>query len=107
MNSPLVPALVVFVLFFFLLFFFAIRRPRSCPACGESLSAFQSPFTKTKRQWWEGGYLCQTCGCESDLAGRRVAPGTPPRRTSVVNGVVTVAVAAIPAALLLAFLLCG
>lgn len=43
-----------------------------CPGCGDTLPGFQSPFRKTWRQWWEGGYVCRNCGCEVDKAGNRV-----------------------------------
>ena len=46
-----------------------------CPDCGARLSGFQSPFTKTRRQWLEGGYLCRRCGCEVDLSGHKVEDG--------------------------------
>lgn len=74
MLSTFWPVLA-FAPFFLLLILHGSRR-RSCTACGGPLFGFQSPLTKLRRQWIEGGYLCQRCGCESDLSGVRVAPGT-------------------------------
>ena len=54
------------------------RQRRDCPNCGSPLSGIQSPFTKTWRQWVEGGYLCQNCGCQTNLAGEKVAPSPRP-----------------------------
>lgn len=71
MNSPMLIVLAPFAAFFFVLLFFGMRRVH-CPDCGARLSNFQSPFTKTRRQWLEGGYRCQRCGCESDLEGHKV-----------------------------------
>jgi hypothetical protein len=47
-------------------------RQQHCPDCGTPLPRVQSPFTKTRRQWLQGGYLCPNCGCETDLAGQKV-----------------------------------
>lgn len=66
---------LLFIPFFVVLMAHCLRR-KDCPECGSPLSGFQSPFTKTRRQWVEGGYLCQNCGCETDLAGNKVAAGT-------------------------------
>jgi hypothetical protein len=63
--------ILMFVPFFVFLMAFVQRR-RNCPDCGKPLSGLQSPFTKTRRQWLDGGYLCQNCGCETNLAGDRV-----------------------------------
>ena len=95
---------LMFLLFFVYLIVFAHQK-RSCPDCGQSLNLYQSPRTKTWRQWFEGGFLSQDCGCETTLAGERVAPGTGPRTSSVVRGVllVTLTVGAVP--VLLYFLL--
>ncbi len=105
MDSPMLPAFVAFAPFFVLLLFYMMRRPKACPECGERLPAFQSPLTKTRRMWIEGGYICRKCGCEADVAGRKVAAGTPPRARSLVLGIVVLATAAVPAAILLALLL--
>ena len=70
--------LLMFVPFFVLLLGFG-RRRRDCPDCGQPLPRIQSPFTKTRRQWVEGGYLCGNCGYETDLAGQKVVTGTGPR----------------------------
>ena len=51
----------------------------ACPECGTRAPLLVSPFTKTKRQWVEGGWTCQTCGTDVDAHGRRVAPGTGPQ----------------------------
>jgi hypothetical protein len=77
--------------FAWLLFF---GMGRTCPDCNRPLSPFQSPWTKTKRQWIEGGYVCQNCGCEVNIYGGKVAAGTPPKRQSIVLGIglVTLAV---------------
>lgn len=61
----------------FAVMFWLMMQVRSCPACGGPLRGYQSPFTKTRRQWIEGGYLCGRCGCESDRLGRIVPPDTP------------------------------
>jgi hypothetical protein len=69
--------LLMFVPFFVFLVFG--QRRRDCPDCGRPLPLIQSPFTKTRLQWLEGGYLCRNCRCETDLTGQKVAPGTSPR----------------------------
>jgi hypothetical protein len=55
---------------------FPSRRVR-CPECGASLPVIGSPFAKTRRMWRDGGFLCARCGCETDLAGGKVAPDMP------------------------------
>jgi DNA-directed RNA polymerase subunit RPC12/RpoP len=55
--------------------FHALRRVR-CPDCGDPLPVLYSPFRKTRRMWRRGGYLCARCGCETDLAGRKVTADT-------------------------------
>ena len=57
--------------------FLALRRVM-CPDCGDPLPLFYSPFEKTRRMWRAGGYLCPRCGCETDMAGRKVTADTPP-----------------------------
>ena len=47
--------------------------PSSCPECDSPISRFQSPFTKTERQWMKGGYRCANCDCQMDLNGKVVA----------------------------------
>lgn len=89
MDSAFWPILA-FVPFFFLLILDGVRR-RSCLACGGLLSGFQSPLTKTRRQWLEGGYLCRRCGCESDRTGARAASGTGPSRVALLTGIALVA----------------
>ena len=75
---PLFP----FAIFFGWLFLFGMKRRKACPDCNEALPSMQSPFTKTKRQWVEGGSVCQNCGCEADSAGAKVSGGTPSGRPS-------------------------
>jgi hypothetical protein len=78
-------AIILPILPFLPFFVIALReamRRRACPGCGARLSGFQSPLTKTRRQWLEGGYLCGRCGVESDLAGRVVAKEVPVERPS-------------------------
>jgi len=77
MDSPFVIALAPFFVFAVVLLVFGMRRV-NCPDCGTRLPNFQSPFTKTRRQWLEGGFLCLNCGCETDLSGRKVGDGTRP-----------------------------
>ena len=72
---------VLIFLPFFVVLFFSLLKRRNCPECGERLPAFQSPLTKTDRQWAFGGYLCRNCGCETDSHGRAVDPDAPVRGT--------------------------
>ena len=63
--SPLI-AVIVFTLV-------ATRNcPASCPDCNSSISRFQSPITKTKRQWIHGGFRCTNCDCQLDIRGNIV-----------------------------------
>ncbi len=94
-----------FGLFFAWLFFIGMRRQKSCPDCNEPLPRFQSPFSKTWRQWMEGGSVCQNCGCEADFGGRKVKAGTPPRPRSIFIGIGLLALAGVPAIVLLIMLL--
>lgn len=94
-----------FAVFFVWLLFFGLGRGKACPDCNRPLSPLQSPFTKTKRQWVEGGYVCQNCGCETDRAGKKVPAGTAPSRRSLIVGVGLLTLAAIPAVVLLTMLL--
>lgn len=96
---PLLP----FALFF--VFLFLVRSRKSCPDCGSPLPSFQSPRTKTKRQWLEGGFLCVHCGCESDVSGVKVLAGTPPRFQSTFNRIALVALALVVGAVLLLVLI--
>src|SRR5262245_42869698 len=77
MDSPFAIALVPFFAVAVVLVFFGMRRV-NCPDCGAQLPNFQSPFTKTRRQWLQGGFLCRNCGCETDRSGRKVGDGTRP-----------------------------
>lgn len=65
-----------FLAFFVILLVYALRRV-PCPDCGETLPSIYSPSQKTSRMWRSGGYLCAHCGCETDMAGRRVTADTP------------------------------
>jgi hypothetical protein len=53
-------------------------RPQECPGCGLPLSGVRSPLMKPWRHWVKGGYLCGSCGCETDLARRKGVPGPRP-----------------------------
>ena len=101
------PALLPFGAFFAWLILWTMLPRKACPNCETPLSRLQSPFTKTRRQWWEGGYVCQSCGCESDRAGNRVSAGTAPQRRAIVIGIALLAVVVIPALVLLAATVCG
>jgi hypothetical protein len=103
MNELWIP-LFPFAVFFAWLFFFGMGRGKSCPDCAKALPLFQSPFTKTKRQWVEGGYVCQNCGCEVDIAGAKVAAGTAPQRRSIIIGIGLLMLAVVPAFVLLIML---
>ncbi|MBI2422312.1 MAG: hypothetical protein HYV27_05735 [Candidatus Hydrogenedentes bacterium] len=87
------------------LFFWGLGTRKHCPDCAKPLPPFISPFTKTRRQWLEGGWVCSHCGCETDHAGNKVQPGvTPSRRTLyVLAGVLLLS--AVPAIVLFAVLL--
>ena len=78
----IVPTLLFFAFFLIVVL---LRRPGSCPECGEALPIFQSPLTKTRRQWLAGGYVCQRCGCETNLAGQKVKADSPPARFPIVT----------------------
>lgn len=98
---PLLP----FAIFFAWLFVPSIRHQKACPDCGQSLPIFQSPLTKTNRQWIEGGCVCRHCGCETDYSGAKVASGTPPRTRSIVIGATLLAIAALPAIAMICILI--
>jgi len=103
MNNFWIPLLPFIV--FFAWFFLAMARRKPCPGCNKPMPPFQSPFTKTKRQWWEGGYVCQHCGCEADIAGNQVPAGSAPKRRSIITGVALLTLAFVPAVILLSVLL--
>ena len=103
--SALLPFGVFYVLLTWLMLWMVLSR-KACPNCGTLLSRVQSPFTKTRRQWWEGGYVCPSCGCESDRAGNRVPAGTAPLRRFIVIGLALLAIVVIPALVLVAAILC-
>jgi len=44
---------------------------RTCPDCGTRLPKVLNPFTKTRRQWIHGGWVCHKCGCEVNTQGRK------------------------------------
>jgi hypothetical protein len=91
-------------MFFAGLFLFILVRRNACPDCNKPLWPIQSPFTKTWRQWVEGGYVCGNCGCQVDIAGRKVPAGTAPQQRSIITGLGLVALAVIPAIVLLVLL---
>lgn len=97
---PFVP----FALVFAWLFLFGVGRRRACPDCNQPLPLTQSPFTKTMRQWFEGGYICPNCGCEADVAGRKVLAGTAPQLRSVITSVALLALSVVPAIVMLVLL---
>ena len=66
------PVLVIAALFLI----YAMRRV-DCPDCGAALPKFYPPLRKTRRMWQAGGYLCARCGCETDVAGRKITADTP------------------------------
>lgn len=103
MPDSWMPLLPFAVFFAWLLFF--MRRTPACPDCHKPLSAIQSPLKKTPRQWLEGGYICANCGCESDIAGKKVAAGAAPQRRSILTAIGLLAVTGIPAAILTAILI--
>src|SRR5437879_5848234 len=103
MDDQFLPVLI-WVAFFVALLAFCLRR-RDCPDCGRPLSGIQSPLRKTWRQWVEAGYLCRTCGCETNRAGEKVAPGTGPRPGAGIRGVLLVTLPAVAGAVLLFFIL--
>jgi len=80
----ILPVLIL-LLFAFFLIVVPLRRPGPCPECGKAMPVFQSPLTKTRRQWLAGGYVCQHCGCETNLAGQKVTADSPPARFPIVQ----------------------
>ncbi|QDU50906.1 hypothetical protein [Gimesia panareensis] len=80
MLMPLFPFLFFFGLIFFL------GRGKTCPSCHKPMPLFQSPLTKSRRQWLVGGYRCPNCGCETDLKGRQVATSAVPDRGALKLG---------------------
>jgi len=78
-------------LVFALVFASLMPRPRDCPECGERLSIWSNPFRRSRRMWWEGGFRCPNCDCETDLQGRKIAAGTPPRPGAVRNRILMLA----------------
>jgi len=64
-------------------FFFLQRQaPRGCPNCRRQLPLLYAPWSKTRRQWVEGGYFCRSCQSEVDLQGRQVSLDEPPISTA-------------------------
>lgn len=68
----------LFPFLFFFALLFLLGRGKTCPSCHKPMPVFQSPLTKSRRQWLVGGYRCPNCGCETDLKGRQVAASTLP-----------------------------
>ena len=99
-NLPL-----LYFAIFFVWLFFNMQSRQPCPECGKVLSGIQSPLTKTKRQWIEGGFHCTNCGCESDISGDKVVTGTAPKAQSIYLGIALVTFAAVPAIVMFAVLL--
>lgn len=97
--------LLPFAIFFVWLLVTSVLQRKLCPSCSQSLPLLQSPLTKTKRQWVEGGYVCENCGCETDFAGARVEPGTVPSTRSIVIGASLIAIAALPAIAMICILI--
>ena len=68
--------------FLFIWMMFFAGQGMTCSNCQSPLPRFQSPLGKSQRQWWEGGSICRTCGCDCDArgfvvaAGRSVSPAT-------------------------------
>lgn len=79
-------AFIPFLFFFGFWFLIGKDRGKFCPGCGKSFSQFQSPFTKTRRQWLVGGYRCLGCGCETDLTGKKVHASALPDQQFVIMG---------------------
>ena len=104
MTDPWFP-FIPFVVFFMWLFLFGTRRRKSCADCGELLPPFQSPLKKTKRQWLAGGYVCAKCGCEMDIAGKKVPAGMGARVGSMVTGIALLTLAAVLGVILLTMIL--
>jgi hypothetical protein len=67
MDGQFLPVLIWVAFFVFLLALF--RRRRDCPECGRPLSVIQSPFTKTWRQWAEGGLLLSKLRLRDESCG--------------------------------------
>lgn len=65
MDMTWLPFVIVFLILF-------LSSRRNCPACGTPLPMLVSPWTKTKRQWLEGGWVCPACGIDVDWRGRKV-----------------------------------
>ncbi len=75
MDTILLPLLPLLAVLAFVLFHQSRRV--ACPDCGALLPVLYSPFKKTRRMWRAGGYLCAQCGCETNMAGRKVTADTP------------------------------
>ena len=88
MSIVLLSLLPFSAVFLVLLASCLVARRKKCPDCGDPLPAFQSPASKTWRQWVEGGYQCRRCGCETTIAGGKVALGAAPSSGSVIKSAV-------------------
>ena len=96
---------LAFILFFGWIVLFNCGCRKACPDCKNPLPRIQSPFTKTRRQWIKGGYLCPNCGCETDIRGVKVSEGTAPQPLSIIAGMVPPLLAALLAVTLLVIIL--
>lgn len=96
--------LVPFALFFGWLIFSA-GGTVSCENCNAMLPRFQSPLSKTKRQWWEGGVSCLKCGCDCDRRGNKVRHRVDISFAAKRQVLTLVAAATIPAIVMLGFLI--
>ena len=76
MDTILISMLPLLVPLVFLLYY--ALHPVKCPDCGDTLPIVCSPFKRTRRMWLAGGYLCARCGCETNMAGKKVTADTPP-----------------------------
>ena len=96
--------LTPFVLFFFWLLFFQ-GGTVACGNCDAALPRFQSPLSKSKRQWWQGGATCGACGCDCDRHGNKIDERSDVSSTSKLKWLSLIAVAMVPAVAMLSFLL--
>ena len=76
-----------------------------CHQCNERLPLFQSPLSKTNKQWWTGGSTCNHCGCECHANGAKVQEGHVVSNATKLKLIATLAAIGIPAIALLMLLL--
>jgi hypothetical protein len=67
--SPILVGIAPFIFFFLVLL---MSSGRNCPDCGTSLPRLIWPQRKSKRQWFEGGWICPKCGIDIDWKGHKV-----------------------------------